>query len=72
MDDCKTPKEALRTYIGEMRRWVAFAEYGGDPTNVIPVNVPPTPEWAETLLSRLDALERDIIPMWCPSDKDLS
>ncbi|HKR26293.1 MAG TPA: hypothetical protein VJS11_02525 [Acidobacteriaceae bacterium] len=40
VDDCKTPKEALRAYIGEMRKWVAVAEYGCDPTNVIPVECP--------------------------------
>jgi hypothetical protein len=69
VDDCRTPKEALHGYIGEMRKWVEVAEDGGSPVNVIPVNVPATPEEAHALRLRLDALEHEIIPMWWPSEK---
>lgn len=64
VDDCPTPKAALEGYIWEMRRWVALAEEGKSSRDVIPVNVPATPEWAETLKSRLDALEQKIMPFW--------
>jgi hypothetical protein len=67
-DDCGTPRQALLGYIGEMRKWVAVAEYGGNPINVIPVNAPATPEWADALGSRLDSLEHDILPMWWPDE----
>jgi hypothetical protein len=70
VDDCRTPKAALRGYIGEMRKWVDVAEENGDPANVIPVNVPATPEWAATLRTRLDALEQEIIPTWWPDERD--
>jgi hypothetical protein len=63
-DDCQTPKEALEGYIGEMRKWVALAAKGQSTKDVIPVNLPSTPEWAETLRSRLDTLELQIIPQW--------
>lgn len=63
-DDSPRPKEALESYIWEMRKWVALAKHGRTSTDVIPVKVPATPEWAETLQSRLDALEQQIIPQW--------
>ena len=63
-DDCRTPKQALEGYIEEMRKWVALAKVGQASHDVIPVYVPPTPESAEALESRLDALEQKIIPQW--------
>lgn len=63
-DDCQTPKDALEGYIWEMRKWVALAAKGQSSKDVIPVNVPSTPEWAEALGSRLDTLEQSIIPEW--------
>lgn len=61
-DDSPNPKKALESYIGEMRRWVALAAEGKTSPEVIPVNVPATPEWAEALGGRLDFLEKKIIP----------
>ena len=66
-DDCPSPKEALEGYIWEMRKWVALARQGRTSRDVIPVNVPPTPEWAKTLEDRLNALEQRIIPIWFTS-----
>lgn len=64
-DESPTPREALDGYIFEMRRWVALAEQGKRSDKVIPVNAPPTPEWAAALRSRLDTLEQKIIPnLW--------
>ena len=59
-DDSANPKEALEGYIWEMRKWVALAKEGRSSDDIIPVNVPPTPEWAEALESRLDALEQKL------------
>ncbi|MGA3102543.1 MAG: hypothetical protein ABSD61_11835 [Terracidiphilus sp.] len=64
IDDSPTPKDALEAYIEEMRKWVVLAKRGEHSPDVIPVNVPATPEWAEQLEGRLDALEKEIIPIW--------
>jgi hypothetical protein len=62
--------ETLDGYIWEMRKWVALAKEGRTSDDVIPVNVPATPTWAESLENRLDALERKIIPIWIQSLND--
>jgi hypothetical protein len=62
-DDCRRPKEALEGYIWEMRKWVALAKQGQTSKDVIPVNAPATPEWAESLETRLNALEKEIVPI---------
>lgn len=69
-DDSANPKEALEGYIREMRKWVALAKDGRSSDDVIPVNVPATPEWAKVLESRLDTLEQKIIPVWFNSSGD--
>lgn len=61
-EDSPNPKEALRTYIEVMREWVTLAAEGKTSSEVIPVNAPATPEWAEALAGRLDFLEQKIIP----------
>jgi hypothetical protein len=58
IDTAPTPVEALRTYISLMREWVELAYQGRGARDVIPVNVPPTPEYAAMLESRLDVLDR--------------
>ena len=63
-DDCCTPQQAAEGYIEEMRRWVAAAKIGQTSEDIIPVNVPATPEWAATLEKRLDALQFDVLPKW--------
>ncbi len=62
IDSCKTPAEALRGYIGDMRKWVELAKQGQSSKNVIPVNVPATPEWAAELEGRLNLIEEVILP----------
>jgi hypothetical protein len=71
-DDCPTPRAAVEGYIWEMRKWVALAKEGKSSRDVIPVIVPATPEWAETLKSRLDALEKKIMPIWFTSSDQTS
>jgi len=56
-DKAPTPVEALRTYISLMREWVELAYQGEGSRAVIPVNAPPTPEYARMLESRLDVLD---------------
>ena len=62
-DECKTPAEALDGYIGAMIQWVEAALEGRSVADLIPVNVPPTREYAEMLKSRLQFLDQKIMPM---------
>ena len=61
-DFSKTPSEALRTYIHEMKRWVELAKKGRSSSDVIPVNVPATPKWAKEFSGRLKFLEQNLLP----------
>lgn len=63
-DDSQNPKSALESYVYEMRKWVELAKEGKSSPDVIPVNVPATREWADSLEGRLNLLEEKIIPMW--------
>jgi hypothetical protein len=47
-------QDALRRYVEEMSAWVEAARSGASLDDVIPVNAPPTPEYADMLASRLD------------------
>jgi len=69
VDDSPIPQRAIEGYVWEMRKWVALAKEGRTSGDVIPVNAPATPEWAEKLESRLNALEQKIIPTWLASPK---
>ena len=62
--ECKTPSETLRGYIYEMRRWVDLAEKGHTSPDVIPVNVPATPESARELGRRLEYLQVNVLPFF--------
>lgn len=62
IDRCKTPSEAIEAYIEEMSEWVELARHGQESADVIPVNVPNTPEWAENLSSRLKTLKTILLP----------
>ena len=59
---CPTPAEALKCYIAMMQEWVDLAVDSVGSENVIPVNVPPTPENARMLQARLDLLANTIVP----------
>jgi hypothetical protein len=62
VDSSTTPSQAMSAYIAAMRRWAKLAKKGKTSRNVIPVNVPATPEWAEALEGRLKMLEQEILP----------
>ena len=55
------PAKALDGYIAAMREWVEAVKAGEDTSDLIPVNVPPTLEWAKKLEIRLDFLEKKIL-----------
>lgn len=61
-DESRTPRDALRTYIAEMRQWAVAAESGESVDDLIPVNIPPTREGGLALMKRLDFLESEILP----------
>jgi hypothetical protein len=55
-------QDALRGYIGEMRRWVDAVLDGQAPgADIIPVNAPATRENAALLASRLDFLQARLL-----------
>ena len=56
-DDAPNPAAALDAYIGEMEQWVEAARSGRSVENLIPVNVPPTPEYVQKLSKRLQMLD---------------
>jgi hypothetical protein len=60
--DCSNLKEALLSYVWEMRLWVNAAMKGRSVADCIPVKVPATPESARMLESRLDFIEKEYVP----------
>lgn len=52
---------ALDAYIGAMKEWAEAAVQGDSVAQLIPVNVPATPEMAERLMRRLIVLEESIL-----------
>jgi hypothetical protein len=56
-----TWKDALAAYVFEMRRWVVAAEAGEPVDLLIPVNAPPTREFAGMLEARLDLIEQQLL-----------
>ncbi len=64
--DCdygKTPYLALDGYIGAMEEWVEAARDGKSVEDIIPVNVPATPAYAEMLGGRLKFLYDNVLPL---------
>lgn len=61
LDECPNPGTALDGYIGAMEAWVAAAEKECSVADLIPVNVPATPENAIKLRSRLEFLDKEIL-----------
>lgn len=55
-DNAVTVDEAIEGYVEEMQRWVDAVRAGNSVDDLIPVNTPPTPEFADMLQWRLDVL----------------
>lgn len=68
LDECPNPGTALDGYIGAMEEWVEAAEKGRSVADLIPVNVPATPEYAEMLRTRLAFLDREILSNYYKAD----
>jgi hypothetical protein len=68
LSDCGAPAEVFRAHIHGMSRWVEFAGKGqpfaASPEDVPPVELPPTPEWAEKLNQRLYGLILAVKPFF--------
>jgi hypothetical protein len=63
-DDNPNPASALEAYVAEMDAWVTAVESTQSVDDLIPVNVPATPENARQLRSRLEFLNSEIIPRY--------
>ncbi|MDZ5648303.1 hypothetical protein [Nitrospirillum sp. BR 11828] len=60
-EDCPNPAAALDGYIGAMEEWVKAAENNDPVSEIIPVNLPASPENAERLRGRLKFLGEKIL-----------
>jgi hypothetical protein len=63
-EDAPNPACALDGYIGAMREWANAAMHGNSVDDLIPVNVPATPDWGRELRSRLEFMEREILSQY--------
>ncbi len=63
VDDNPAAADALDAYCSEMEAWVEAANEGAAVDELIPVNVPPTPENADQLRGRLDYIRSKILPL---------
>ena len=60
-DDNPTVAQAVLGYADEMQRWIDAARTGAPVDDLIPVNVPPTTEFADMLSSRLAILRGTVL-----------
>jgi len=60
-DGSPTWQQAVAGYIDEMQRWVDAAKTGAPVDDLIPVNTPPTAEYAAMLESRLRTLGETVL-----------
>jgi hypothetical protein len=65
LEDAAAPGEMFHQYVEGMTRWVDFARSGETeiPADVPPINVPPTPQWADNLERRIRSL-KEIVGPW--------
>lgn len=56
-DDNPTTTQAIAGYVDEMQRWVDAVRKGAPVDDLIPVNAPPTHEYADMLAQRLHSLK---------------
>ncbi|WP_337185321.1 hypothetical protein [Phenylobacterium sp.] len=62
-DDTPTPALALRLYCAIAQDWADNVLEGRDLSESYPIEVAPTREHAEMLLSRIDFIRRELIPL---------
>ena len=63
-DDCPNACSVLNAYITNMREWVDAVKNGRPLDGLIPVNVPPSVDYARQLESRLAFLSKNVIPRY--------
>jgi hypothetical protein len=63
VEDNPTAADALDAYCSEMESWVEAVRNGESVNELIPVNVPPSREYAEQLSGRLGYLRSKILPI---------
>lgn len=71
IDGSPTGADALDGYCSLMEEWVEAVKNGESIDDLIPVNVPPTREWADQLSGRLDFLKSKILPLACADGQNL-
>jgi len=64
VEDAPTPAAALDGYVGAMQEWVRAVRAGAPVDELIPVDVPPSEEHADMLATRLEFIDREILPMY--------
>jgi hypothetical protein len=57
-----SPHDALEDYIEQMSKWVDAVRDQRPVADLIPVNTPPTRDWADALDQRLQFLRKEILP----------
>ena len=62
-DDTPTPALALQLYCAIAQDWADSVLAGSDLSECYPVEVAPTQEHAEMLLSRIDFIRRELVPL---------
>jgi hypothetical protein len=60
-DESPSWREALESYVYEMRKWVSAVRKGESVEDIIPVNVAPTLAWADELDDRLTFISDRIL-----------
>jgi len=63
VDDNPTAVDALDAYCSEMKAWVEAVQSGENVEDLIPVNVPPSLDYAEQLSGRLEFLRSKLLPL---------
>jgi hypothetical protein len=63
VEDNPTAADALDAYCSEMEAWVEAVEKGDSVEDMIPVNAPPTRDYAGQLKGRLQFLRSKILPL---------
>jgi hypothetical protein len=61
VDGIRTPSEALKAYLWQRRRWIEAVRCGQSVSDLMPISVPATSEWASQLEQRLNYIEEHIL-----------
>lgn len=64
-DDAPTPAWALQLYCAIAQDWADAVLEGRDLSDSYPIEVSPTPEYAEMLLSRVAFIRKEFVPLAC-------